>query len=103
MSVIPEMPVQVSDIRQPPSSAAAVAWHNSELRDRLGAVGRYLRRNPSFIVGLALMLGLLLFSAIGALTWDLQRVRVLSVRALQPPSWALPFGSAHDGGWRART
>src|SRR2546423_15587755 len=97
MSAAPDLPVQVSDIRQPSSPAAEIAWNKSELRESLDAIGRYLRRNPSFIIGLALILGLLLFTAIGALTWDLQRIRVLSVRALQPPSWALPFGSDRQG------
>jgi peptide/nickel transport system permease protein len=65
--------------------------------DRVGAFFRYLRRNPSLIVGLALIGGLILFSLIGALTWDLDRHRALSVRAIQPPSWELPFGSDRQG------
>jgi len=56
-----------------------------------------LRRNPSLMIGLGLMLGLLLFCAIGALTWDVDRYRPLSVRALQPPSPSLPFGSDRQG------
>jgi peptide/nickel transport system permease protein len=69
----------------------------SELRDRVDAVRRYLRRNPSLVVGALLILGLLLFSAIGALIWDLERYRPLSVRSLQAPSWELPFGSDRQG------
>jgi peptide/nickel transport system permease protein len=73
------------------------ATSDSELRDRLGAVRRYLRRNPSLVVGTLLILGLLLFSIIGGFVWDLERARPLSVRTLQPPSWDLPFGSDRQG------
>jgi peptide/nickel transport system permease protein len=69
----------------------------SELRDRIGAVRRYLGRNPSLVVGALLILGLLLFSIIGAHIWDVERYRPLSVRTLQPPSWDLPFGSDRQG------
>src|SRR6266705_1109825 len=93
MSVVPQATAAAPKVTRPGASAAQVAPPESELRERLHAVARYLKRNPSFIVGLALILGLLLFSAIGAMTWDLQRMRPLSVRPLQPPSWALPFGS----------
>src|SRR5918997_1876298 len=41
--------------------------------------------------------GLLLFSLIGTLLWEADRYRPLSVRALQPPSWDLPFGSDRQG------
>jgi peptide/nickel transport system permease protein len=76
---------------------ASVAPGESETRERLSAIWRYLKRNPSFIIGVGLIVGLLLFSAIGAMTWDLQRMRPLSVRPLQSPSWALPFGSDKQG------
>src|SRR4051812_13678608 len=97
MSVVPEAPAQYSGLRGPASSEAAGAARTSELRDHVSAIGRYLRRNPSFVIGFVLLLGLLLFAAIGALTWDLNRIRPLSVRALQSPSWALPFGSDRQG------
>jgi peptide/nickel transport system permease protein len=38
-----------------------------------------------------------LFSLIGSFTWDTDRTRALSVRAVQPPSWELPFGSDRQG------
>jgi peptide/nickel transport system permease protein len=97
MSVAPEAPATLSDLRGPSPAQAVDASHRSELRDRLGAIGRYLRRNPSFVVGFVLIASLLLFSAIGAMTWDMSRIRPLSVRALQPPSWGLPFGSDRQG------
>ncbi|MBA2448307.1 MAG: ABC transporter permease [Chloroflexi bacterium] len=58
---------------------------------------RYLRRNPSLVVGTLLVVSLLLFSGIGSLLWEVDRYRPLSVRALQPPSWDLPFGSDRQG------
>ncbi len=61
------------------------------------AVPRYLRRNPSLVVGLLLLLSLLLFSAVGAMAWDTAKARPLSVRGIQPPSWELPFGSDRQG------
>lgn len=65
--------------------------------DRIGAVVRYLRRNPSLPIGAALLLSLVLFSVIGSLLVDTQRARPLSVMAIQPPSWELPFGSDRQG------
>ena len=57
----------------------------------------YLRRNPSLAVGILLLLALLLFVVIGHFTVDLIQYRPLSTRPLQPPSWALPFGSDKQG------
>jgi peptide/nickel transport system permease protein len=65
--------------------------------DRTSSVGRYLRRNPTLVVGLLLLLGLLLFVVIGSFLVDVQRARPLSARALQPPGGALPFGSDKQG------
>ncbi|MFN8525850.1 MAG: ABC transporter permease [Chloroflexota bacterium] len=78
------------------SSLAEASSRNVEI-DRLGAVLRYLRRNPSLIVGTAMLLGLGLFSGIGALLVDTANARPLSVMAIQPPSWELPFGSDRQG------
>lgn len=65
--------------------------------DRAGAVLRYLKRNPSLIVGIVMLMSLLLFSVIGSLLVDTERARPLSVMAIQPPSWELPFGSDRQG------
>lgn len=59
--------------------------------------GRYLRRNPLLIVGLTLLSLLVLFVVVGHFTVDLDKADPLSVRVLQPPSWALPFGSDKQG------
>ena len=61
------------------------------------AVTGYLRRNSSLLVGLALLFGIIAFAVIGGLFVDPQNARPLSARPLQPPSWALPFGSDRQG------
>ena len=58
---------------------------------------RYLARNRQLGVGLALLLGMIAFAVIGGLLVDPQNARPLSARVLQPPSWALPFGSDRQG------
>jgi len=65
--------------------------------DRTTSVGRYLRRNPTLMVGLLLLFGLLLFVVVGSFLVDVERARPLSARALQPPGGTLPFGSDKQG------
>jgi peptide/nickel transport system permease protein len=65
--------------------------------DRVGAVQRYLRRNPSLLIGAVMLLSLVLFAVIGSVLVDTQRARPLSVMAIRPPSWELPFGSDRQG------
>ena len=65
--------------------------------DRTTSIGRYLRRNPTLMVGLLLLFGLLLFVVIGSFMVDVERARPLSARALQPPGGTLPFGSDKQG------
>jgi len=65
--------------------------------DRTTSIGRYLRRNPTLMVGLLMLLGLLLFVVIGSFMVDVERARPLSARALQPPGGTLPFGSDKQG------
>lgn len=72
----------------------------SRPRARFGAAAPalgYLRRNPALPIGLAFLLGLLLFVVIGHLTVDTGQARPLSVRPLQPPSWEMPFGTDKQG------
>lgn len=61
------------------------------------SVGRYLRRNPTLIVGLLMLLGIVLFVIVGTFMVDVERARPLSARALQPPGGTLPFGSDKQG------
>jgi peptide/nickel transport system permease protein len=97
MSVVPGATPSDSAVSARAIDAATAADIRPVQTDRVGAVLRYLRRNPSLILGISLIGGLLLFSLIGSLTWDLERSRALSVRAIQPPSWELPFGSDRQG------
>ncbi|MGH2459723.1 MAG: hypothetical protein ACRDIY_12740, partial [Chloroflexota bacterium] len=57
----------------------------------------YLRRNPTLIAGIGVLLVIVLFILIGHLTVDVSTASPLSVRPLQPPSWGLPFGTDKDG------
>jgi peptide/nickel transport system permease protein len=75
----------------------AVPHERSAWADAADATFRYLRRNPSLLVGLLLLLILFLFVVIGDMIVDTARARPLSARALQPPSWVLPFGSDKQG------
>src|SRR6266849_4174649 len=61
--------------------------------DRTTSVGRYLRRNPTLMVGLLMLFGLLVFVVVGSFLVDVERARPLSARALKPPGETLPFGS----------
>ena len=63
----------------------------------LDATRRYLRRNPSLVVGLVLLFILFAFVMVGSFLVDPQRARSLSVRPLQPPSAELLFGSDRQG------
>jgi peptide/nickel transport system permease protein len=78
-------------------AAAAPRPERGEWADALEATGRYLRRNPTLVVGLGLLLFLLVFVIVGHFLVDVQRARPLSARAIQPPSWQLPFGSDRQG------
>lgn len=66
-------------------------------RERVDAVLRYFRRNPSLIVGLVLLFTLLFSSFIGRLFVDIDQARPVSVAPLKPPSWELPLGSDKQG------
>lgn len=79
-----------------PPSGARYADRESP-RDFLGRALRYCKRNPSLVVGLVMLSFLLLSSVIGSRFVNLQDARPISVRPLQPPSAALPFGSDKQG------
>ena len=104
MSVTPQIGGDASGQRAPSDlqteatlAAAGEASRADVQTDRTGALLRYLKRNPSLVVGALMLLSLLLFSVIGSLLVDTQRARPLSVMAIQPPSWELPFGSDRQG------
>lgn len=68
---------------------------------RLGAIAegtlRYMRRNPELLAGLCLLLALIAFVAVGHLLVNLDKVRPLSTRPLQPPSGNWLFGTDKQG------
>ena len=61
------------------------------------AAWRYLRRNPSLAVGIALLAALGLFVMVGNFVVDTQDARPLSAPALRPPSTDYPFGTDRQG------
>jgi peptide/nickel transport system permease protein len=63
----------------------------------MNGLGRYLRRNPSLMVGIGLLTVLALFVTVGHLFVDTEDARALSVRPLRPPSWDYPFGTDRQG------
>ena len=63
----------------------------------VGGLSRYARRNPSLIVGIALLLSVVAFSAIGALAYDTRLARPLAVLPEMRPSLQHPFGSDVQG------
>ena len=64
---------------------------------RFVLLGRYLRRNPSLSIGLAILLGLAFFTVYGFLTADIKDAYPLSVRSKQPPSLKYPLGTDFFG------
>ncbi len=58
---------------------------------------RYVRRNPSLVVGILLLLTLVLFVGIGHFVVDTSKSRPLSAPVLQPPSPEYPFGTDRQG------
>jgi peptide/nickel transport system permease protein len=61
------------------------------------AVLRYFRRNPSLVLGIALLAAIVLFIVIGRLFVDVEDARPLSAPVLRPPSQAYPFGTDRQG------
>jgi peptide/nickel transport system permease protein len=67
------------------------------MRGAVGGIWRYLRRNPSLTLGVAMLAALGLFVVIGRLVVDIEDARPLSVPTLRPPSWDYPFGTDRQG------
>lgn len=64
---------------------------------RLTLLLRYLRRNKSLAIGLFIVLLLVLFTATGMATVDLNDAYPLSVKTKQPPSLEFPLGTDYFG------
>jgi peptide/nickel transport system permease protein len=58
---------------------------------------RYLRRNKSLAIGLAILLLLVAFTVIGLLAVDPKHAYPLTAPAKRPPSWQYPFGTDFFG------
>ena len=58
---------------------------------------RYLRRNKGLAVGLAILLGLILFTVIGMMVINPKHAYPLSVATKKPPSLQFPFGTDFFG------
>jgi len=61
------------------------------------SVRAYLRRNPSLVVGSAMLAALIAFSLVGQLVYDTSLAQPLSAPASEPPSWEHPFGTDSQG------
>jgi peptide/nickel transport system permease protein len=64
---------------------------------KLAALGRYMRRNISLVIGIVLLSGLVLFVGIGHIVVDTSKARPLSAPAMKPPSFQYPFGTDRQG------
>ena len=97
MSVTPnigsEIPGPLATGEMPALGGAACTPEDRPGRGR----ARYMKRNPSLLIGTLMLMSLLLFCVIGSFTVNTQRARALSTMATQPPSWELPFGSDRQG------
>lgn len=64
---------------------------------RLTLLLRYLRRNKGLVIGLFILLLLVIFTATGMATKDLNDAYPLSVKTKQPPSLEFPLGTDYFG------
>jgi len=64
---------------------------------KLAGVLRYMRRNPSLVVGIVLLSALVLFVGIGHIVVDTSQARPLSAPTMKPPSLQYPFGTDRQG------
>jgi len=64
---------------------------------RITMVLRYLRRNPSLMIGLLILFALIAFTVIGLLTVNPKNAYPLAVRSKQPPSAQYPLGTDFFG------
>lgn len=62
-------------------------------------IGSYIRRNPTLLVGIIMLVSLALFSAVGSMVYDTNKYRPLSVPPGRPPSWMDPM-TAQSEPWR---
>jgi peptide/nickel transport system permease protein len=80
----------------PTNKAASGGW-NQFNEERVVPIKKYAVRNPSLIVGLALLFGMLFLVGIGHLIWDTEMFRPLSTPTRLPPTGEHPFGTDTQG------
>ncbi len=86
---------QIAAVGPQPEARQQVRY---EQPSRLTLMLRYLRRNKSLVMGLAIVLALTLFTVIGSLTIDTEkRAYPLAVKPKQPPSIEYPLGTDFFG------
>ena len=66
-------------------------------QERVIPIKKYAVRNPSLIVGLVLLFGMLFLVGIGHLIWDTEMFRPLSAPTRLPPTGENPFGTDTQG------
>jgi peptide/nickel transport system permease protein len=84
-----------AEISQAPVQAPPQAQDSGP--SALGSFWGYCKRNPSLVVGFALMLGLALFVVVGGMVWDTSKADPLSVMPDMPPNPLAPLGSESNG------
>ena len=85
--------VASSDSMNPSSNGG---W-NQFNEERITPIKKYALRNPSLIVGCALLFGMLFLVGIGHLIWDTEMFRPLSTPTRLPPTGEHPFGTDTQG------
>ena len=80
----------------PTNNAASGGW-NQFNQERVIPIKKYAGRNPSLIVGLVLLFGMLFLVGIGHLIWDTEMFRPLSAPTRLPPTGENPFGTDTQG------
>ena len=80
----------------PTDKAPSGGW-NQFNEERVVPIRKYAVRNPSLIVGLALLFGMLFLVGIGHLIWDTEMFRPLSTPTRLPPTGEHPFGTDTQG------
>ena len=82
-----------SDSMNPSSNGG---W-NQFNEERITPIKKYALRNPSLIVGLVMLFGMLFLVGIGHIIWDTEMFRPLSTPTRLPPTGEHPFGTDTQG------
>ena len=80
-----------------PTDKGVIGGWNQFNQERVTPIKKYAGRNPSLIVGLVLLFGMLFLVGIGHLIWDTEMFRPLSAPTRLPPTGGNPFGTDTQG------